>query len=415
MAVRMRLTRVGSKKNPIYRVVVADSRSPRDGRFIEIVGRYNPQTDPSTIDLDADKVQGLARQGRAAVRAGRAADQGRRHRVDRVEELLTWIARGLVDEPDAVRVERDRRGRRRRPAASRAPRRRRQGDRQAGPGRARAPHRRALGRGPRRPPPDARDRRLSLERPMDDPDRLVPIGRVGRPHGLDGAFVVEQASDDERRWDVGARRHRRRCARARHVDRVASGGGRRAIRLDRPVPRGAELSVRLRDLPPPEPDSYYAFQLVGLDVVDDEGVAVGRVVEVDPGAGERQPGARRRYARPVDRGRDPGDRPRGAQDRGRQGLPRPARGTLDRRARRRLHAGPARLRLAHRAEAARDRARHRAGAAAPQLPRHDAASRGAGGRRSLRRRRRHGAPRRRRRRGARGRLRRRRARRGSSR
>ena len=53
----MRLTRVGSKKNPIYRVVVADSRSPRDGRFIEIVGRYNPQTDPSTIDLDEAKVK----------------------------------------------------------------------------------------------------------------------------------------------------------------------------------------------------------------------------------------------------------------------------------------------------------------------------------------------------------------------
>ena len=57
MAVRMRLTRVGSKKNPIYRVVVADSRSPRDGKFIEIVGRYNPQTDPSTIDFDEDKVR----------------------------------------------------------------------------------------------------------------------------------------------------------------------------------------------------------------------------------------------------------------------------------------------------------------------------------------------------------------------
>ena len=57
MAVRMRLTRVGSKKNPIYRVVVADARSPRDGRFIEIVGRYNPQTDPSTIDLDEAKVK----------------------------------------------------------------------------------------------------------------------------------------------------------------------------------------------------------------------------------------------------------------------------------------------------------------------------------------------------------------------
>jgi small subunit ribosomal protein S16 len=57
MAVKIRLTRVGSKKNPIYRVVVADSRSPRDGRFIEIVGRYNPQTDPSTIDLDEGKIK----------------------------------------------------------------------------------------------------------------------------------------------------------------------------------------------------------------------------------------------------------------------------------------------------------------------------------------------------------------------
>jgi len=57
MAVKIRLTRVGSKKNPIYRVVVADSRSPRDGRFIEIVGRYNPQTEPSTILLDDAKIK----------------------------------------------------------------------------------------------------------------------------------------------------------------------------------------------------------------------------------------------------------------------------------------------------------------------------------------------------------------------
>ena len=57
MAVKLRLTRVGSKKNPIYRVVAADSRSPRDGKFIEIVGRYNPQTDPSTIELDEQKVR----------------------------------------------------------------------------------------------------------------------------------------------------------------------------------------------------------------------------------------------------------------------------------------------------------------------------------------------------------------------
>jgi small subunit ribosomal protein S16 len=59
----MRLARVGSKKNPIYRVVVADSRSPRDGRFIEIVGRYNPQTDPSTIELDEEKIRAWLEKG----------------------------------------------------------------------------------------------------------------------------------------------------------------------------------------------------------------------------------------------------------------------------------------------------------------------------------------------------------------
>jgi small subunit ribosomal protein S16 len=57
MAVRVRLTRVGSKKNPIWRVVVADQRSPRDGRFIETIGHYNPQTNPSTIAIDEDRLQ----------------------------------------------------------------------------------------------------------------------------------------------------------------------------------------------------------------------------------------------------------------------------------------------------------------------------------------------------------------------
>lgn len=53
----MRLTRKGGKKDPVWRVVVADRRSPRDGRFIETIGRYNPQTDPSTIVLDEDRVR----------------------------------------------------------------------------------------------------------------------------------------------------------------------------------------------------------------------------------------------------------------------------------------------------------------------------------------------------------------------
>jgi small subunit ribosomal protein S16 len=63
MAVKLRLTRVGSKKNPIYRVVAADARSPRDGKFIEIVGRYNPQSEPSLIELDEEKVRGWLAKG----------------------------------------------------------------------------------------------------------------------------------------------------------------------------------------------------------------------------------------------------------------------------------------------------------------------------------------------------------------
>ena len=57
MAVSMRLTRVGGKKDPVWRVVVADSRSPRDGRVIETIGRYNAQTDPSTIQIDEERAR----------------------------------------------------------------------------------------------------------------------------------------------------------------------------------------------------------------------------------------------------------------------------------------------------------------------------------------------------------------------
>ncbi len=57
MSVRMRLTRIGGKKDPVWRVVVADQRSPRDGRVIEIVGQYNAQTNPSTIKVDEEKIR----------------------------------------------------------------------------------------------------------------------------------------------------------------------------------------------------------------------------------------------------------------------------------------------------------------------------------------------------------------------
>ena len=57
MAVRIRLTRVGARNNPMWRVVATDQRSPRDGRFIAVLGHYNPQTDPSTIELDEQKLR----------------------------------------------------------------------------------------------------------------------------------------------------------------------------------------------------------------------------------------------------------------------------------------------------------------------------------------------------------------------
>lgn len=57
MAVRIRLTRQGRKKQPFYRIVVQDSESPRDGKFLEIVGTYNPMNNPITLDIEQDKVQ----------------------------------------------------------------------------------------------------------------------------------------------------------------------------------------------------------------------------------------------------------------------------------------------------------------------------------------------------------------------
>lgn len=57
MAVKIRFTRMGDKKSPFYRVVVADSRSPRDGKNIEVIGTYNPLTEPAEIKIDANKAK----------------------------------------------------------------------------------------------------------------------------------------------------------------------------------------------------------------------------------------------------------------------------------------------------------------------------------------------------------------------
>jgi small subunit ribosomal protein S16 len=79
---KIRLARTGKKKQPSYRVVVADARSPRDGRYVEIVGHYNPRTEPTTFEVDAEKVSGWLAKGAQP--------------SERVAKLLT--ARGITRE-----------------------------------------------------------------------------------------------------------------------------------------------------------------------------------------------------------------------------------------------------------------------------------------------------------------------------
>jgi 16S rRNA processing protein RimM len=110
---------------------------------------------------------------------------------------------------------------------------------------------------------------------------LVTVGRVGRPHGLDGSFFVEHASDDPERFAVGAVLHVE--GEAARVDASKRSGGRPVIRLDREVPRGADLTVPRDALPPTAEGEYYAFQLVGLEVEEEGGRTLGRVVRVAPG------------------------------------------------------------------------------------------------------------------------------------
>jgi 16S rRNA processing protein RimM len=110
---------------------------------------------------------------------------------------------------------------------------------------------------------------------------VISIGRVGRPHGRDGSFFVEHASDDAERFAVGATLHAG-GEEARVVESKRS-GGRPVIKLDRAVERGTELQVARDDLPPPEQGSFYAFELVGLDVEEEGGRELGRVAQVTPG------------------------------------------------------------------------------------------------------------------------------------
>jgi 16S rRNA processing protein RimM len=111
---------------------------------------------------------------------------------------------------------------------------------------------------------------------------LVTVGRVGRPHGVDGSFFVEGASEAPERFARGARL----LVDGEPAEVIVSkrgAGGRVVIKLDREVPRGATLAIRREDLPEPEEDAYYVFQLVGLMVEEEGGRPLGTVTDVENG------------------------------------------------------------------------------------------------------------------------------------
>jgi 16S rRNA processing protein RimM len=104
---------------------------------------------------------------------------------------------------------------------------------------------------------------------------------VGRPHGLDGSFVVDAASDAPERFDPGAPVWVGREPAV--VVESKRAGGRLVVKLDRAAERGAELEVPAAELPPPAEGEFYVFQLVGAAVHDEEGRHLGVVVDVVPG------------------------------------------------------------------------------------------------------------------------------------
>jgi 16S rRNA processing protein RimM len=110
---------------------------------------------------------------------------------------------------------------------------------------------------------------------------LVSVGRVGKSHGLDGSFVVEDASEAAERFAVGA--ELLVGGEPAQVVAAKRARGRPVIRLDRKADRGAALEVPRDSLPEPDEGSYYVFQLIGAEVVEEGGAPLGRVTDVAPG------------------------------------------------------------------------------------------------------------------------------------
>ncbi len=101
MAVKIRLARKGRKRTAFYHIVVADSRSPRDGRYIERIGNYNPRTNPATIELDFDKALGWLQKGALPTETCRAILSYKG--VLLKKHLLEGVKKGAFDEAEANR------------------------------------------------------------------------------------------------------------------------------------------------------------------------------------------------------------------------------------------------------------------------------------------------------------------------
>jgi len=101
MAVKIRLARKGRKKLAYYHIVVADSRSPRDGRYIELIGKYNPLTNPATIELDFDKALGWLQNGAVPTETCRAILSYKGILIKK--HLLEGVKKGAFDEAEATK------------------------------------------------------------------------------------------------------------------------------------------------------------------------------------------------------------------------------------------------------------------------------------------------------------------------
>ena len=296
MSMRIRLKRLGAKKRPFYRVVVADQRSPRDGRFIENIGKYHPLEDPSLIEIDEERALHWLRRRRPAEQhrpgphdegrhlgevPGREGEgeEGREGRV--VKDLLEYLAREIVDEPDAVEVDREPRRPRHPALAPRRARRHGQGHRSGRAHRPRPPSRDPRGRHAHRRARLRGDRRLTME-----PEPTVVVGRITRAHGVQGEVSVLVLSEVPGRFDDGA------------VVCLEDG---RALTVESSRPHKDRLLVRFREVPdraaaealrgalvvvpasmsPPLPEgSWWDHQLLGCAVRTERGRALGTLTEI---------------------------------------------------------------------------------------------------------------------------------------